>query len=193
MREIIYRATATLEGITPLLMHKCGIIDNNNNIRTATTDYSEEWKKTVYKNADNVLIVPSINLEAMLLASSKGIKIGKNYLSKITSSGIYVDDFEHPIYVNNKIAEVQNIEENQWLFACSVVIGKQRVTRVRAAIPIGWTIKVNLSIINPLINHNILKGLIEKAGYEVGLMDWRPGSPKPGKFGQFQIKEITFE
>ena len=186
-REIIYSAKVEINGTSSMLMHKCGVIEAKNT--SAATDYSSEWKETVYIDplTDKVSI-PAINVEAMLRDASKGQKIGKNFMTRIVPTGIMVKEFTIPVYdPNGKEISIEDIERKKWLWSCAVVIGKNRVSRTRSCLPVGWKMVFNINVVNPLLKTEIVKNLIERAGYEVGLCDWRPGAPKPGKFVQFEL------
>lgn len=188
-REIIHEAKVKLEGSTFLLHHKCGIIEKK--ASSATTDYSEEWKKTTYVSKDGKVSIPSLNLEAMMRDASKGHKIAKMAMTKVMASGAEVSEFDVPLLFNNKQITLDDISKNEWLLSCAAVVQKQRIMRVRTAIPPGWSLCFTVKIFNPLLKEDIMKDLLERAGYEVGLMDWRPGGSKPGKFGQFDL--VGFE
>jgi len=192
LKKIIYKARIELKGITPILMHKCGLIETNKKT-DSDTDYDNEWIKSVYTSMSdkNKVIVPSLNIEAMLRDAAPGIKIGsKIFLSKIITPGADIVGFENDLLYKNNIITIDDIRKNDWLFACAVVIKKNRVTRIRVCIPDGWGIKFNMNVYDKAINDSTLRSLIEKAGDKEGLMDWRPGSPKPGKFGQFELDKF---
>lgn len=186
-KTILYQVNVGIEGLTPLLQHKCGVIEKGK-VSSPTTSYDEEWKKTVYLSmSDNVVCIPSINIEAMIRDAGRGHKVGKMTLTKILTTGTEIVEFEVPILVSNKQITLEDIEEKEWLFSCAACIKKDRIMRTRAMIPTGWKANFNIRVTNPLIKKDVLQDTLERAGYEQGLMDWRPGAPKPGKFGQFEL------
>lgn len=190
-RELIYSARVSIEGVTELLMHKCGDLSaGKKKTRNAETDYSDEWKKTVYLSRDGIVVMPSMNLEAMMREASKGQKIGKNFLTRIVPTGVSVSEFEAPILVENKTITINDVEKNSWIRMFPVVLKGQRITRTRAAIPIGWEINFTVEVLSKILVPEIMESLLRDAGELAGLCDWRPGSPKPGKFGQFDLKEF---
>jgi len=182
-REIIYQADVILEGVTPMLHHKCGSMEKK--VQNAETDYSKEWRKTTYINDKGNVIIPSINIEAMLCAAGTGYKIGKSTMKKVVASGIDIDPFEPELFYNGKRITLDDIETNEWIFAASAVVQRARVVRVRTQIPIGWTVSFSVKVKNSLLKEDVLKDLVERAGYEAGIGDWRP--QKNGKFGQFDV------
>lgn len=188
-KKIIYRANVILEGTTYLLHHKCGVIEKK--ASSSTTDYSEEWKKGTYINSESGNVaVSSLNLEAMMKDASRGHKISKTTLIKIMAAGVEVEQFDSDILFNGKPFTIKDIEKNEWLFSCAAVVQKQRIMRTRSSIPPGWTLNFTVKVYNPLLKKDILHDLFDRAGHEIGLMDWRPGSSKPGKFGQFELIEF---
>lgn len=190
MRNVSYEAKVTLVGVTPMLMHKAGNIDNKS-VASATTDYSEEWVKTCYTNNGNGnIMIPSMNIEAMLMSAGKGKKLGKQFLSRIMATGARLVEFDVPLMYDGEQVTIGRIRENNWLFTCNVKINKATVMRTRSCIPMGWSLTFTIQILNPLLKPEILRQLLDEAGYEVGMFDWRPGSPKPGKFGQFELAQF---
>ena len=192
MKELQYKAQIGIEGTTPLLPHKCGLIGKPG-VTTNETDYTGEWKKTVYVGQngteENVLVLPSLNMEACIRDVSKGKKLGKAVLGTLVASGMEMDEFEVPLKVNGNEIIIADVESRNWLFACSARIGTKRVTRIRAMLPVGWKAEFNLNVYNPLLTPEIMRALLDEAGIHVGLMDWRPA--KKGKFGQFVVTKFN--
>jgi len=192
-RQTVFEAEVKIVGVTPLLMHKCGIIEKK--ATSSATDYSEEWMTTVYLDqSQEKVAIPSMNVEAMLRDASKGHKIGKNFMTKVVPTGIMVNEFEIPLLdEKSKPITIEKIQSNNWLFSCVAVVQKSRINRVRACLPPGWNMTFSISVLNPILKPEIVQDLLDRAGYEAGLCDWRPGAPKPGKFGQFEVEkfEIT--
>lgn len=195
-REVIYEATVGIKGTHHLLIQKYVPADDVQ-VKSAVTDYSQEWKKALHLNypGNEYLVMPDVNLEMTIRHASKGKKIGKNFMTKIVPTGISVTDMEIPILDSNgnKIT-VQDLEEREWYYTCPVVIGKSRVMKTRARIPQGeWNLDFTIAVYSPLLSSNILKALIEEAGYSSGLGVWRPSSPSPGKYGQFEVTKFEID
>ena len=189
-REIIYTVNVEITGITPLLMHKCSIfsLGNGEGGKPSEKDYSMEWKDTVYvAMGGDYLIVPALIIEAALREAGKGFKVGRSNLGRIVPPNIALHEMEYPVLVNGKKVTVADIAENEWLLACPVVIGNSRITRIRAMLPPGWKVSFTMDVFSNRLKKNTMRDIIETAGYAAGLMDWRPGAKKPGKFGQFEL------
>jgi len=189
--EIIYKAKIGLEGITPLLHHACTGLGDEKSLSNAETDYTDEWRKTTYLNPEGFLVVPKRCLAASIREAARGMKLGKFALPRIVTSGIRIEEFEIEILYPGKKGEkltIDDIEKNNYLFSCPVVVKTSRVVRVRTAVPIGWYLNFNLNVLNSLLTEKVMKDLFERAGYLCGLLDNRPNSPKkPGEFGQFRL------
>lgn len=191
-KEVFYRVRVVLEGITPMLQHKCGNLNSDEKgvTKGPTVNYDDEWIKTTYINTDGHVVIPSLALEASFLAASGGYKVKKTTLRKILASGCQIQDFEIELLIDNKPFTVADIKKNDWLYTCPVVIGRSRVMRTRTKVPMGWKAIFTVAVTHPLLGEAVLKEAISRAGTEAGLLDWRPGSPKPGKFGQYEIVEF---
>lgn len=187
-KDIVYTANVTIEGVTPLLMHKMSVAGLSKKPRSAETDYSGEWKKTAYLNERGHLVCPSACIESMLINASKGRKIGKHVESKFMAQ-ITVQEFEPTIHVNGNPITLDMVAENNWIDVRSVVIKRDRVARSRICIPTGWELRFNIVVKTTMISAEELKDLLETAGELVGLMDYRP--EKKGKFGQFEVTKFV--
>lgn len=195
-KEIIYEATVGLTGISRLLIHKY-VPQEEATVKSAKTDYSQEWKEMVHLNypGNEYLIMPDVNIEMSIRYAAKGKKIGKNFMTKIVPTGIEVKEQEVPILDSKgNTITVADLEERDWKYTCPVVIGKSRVLKTRAMIPTSeWNLEFNIIVFNPLLTAKILRELIEEAGYCSGLGVWRPSSPSPGKYGQFEVTKFEVE
>ena len=153
-----------LTGISPLLLHSGTIVEKS--MSKKGQDYSDEWKKTVYIGMDGLhLVIPSMNLDAMLRDAGKGRNIGKQFFSKIIPVNVSVEEFESPILVEGEKVTVDDVETNDWLFTCATVIQKKRVMRTRARMPIGWQINFTINLNDDcVIKPNILREVLTSAG-----------------------------
>jgi len=185
-REIQYEAEVVIEGITPLLFHK--YVLEKTKSKNAETSYEDEWKNTVYINSEGVYI-PNLVVKASLKSAAKNNKIGKYFMTKMVPTGIYVEPFEISLFVNKKTVSIQDIEDNNWIFVCPVVVGTSRIVRARSMIPAGWKAKFNLKVCNSLLTQDEVYQLVERAGYDAGLLDWRP--ERSGDYGQFEV--VSFD
>ena len=187
-KDIVYTVNVTIEGVTPLLMHKMSVAGLSKKPRTAETDYSDEWKSTAYLNERGHLVCPSANIESMLMNASKGRKIGKHAEAKFMPQ-VTIQEFEPTIHMNGNPITLDTVAENNWIDIRSVVINKNRVVRSRICIPVGWELRFTVVVKTPMISADELRDLLDTAGEIVGLMDYRP--EKRGKFGQFEVTKFV--
>ena len=65
------------------------------------------------------------------------------------------------------------------------VNGTQTDLRYRTEIPAGWKCQFSVEVDYDAVNENDLANLINRAGFGVGLLEWRPECS--GEFGRFEI------
>jgi len=189
--DVIFTAKIELTGSTPLLHNKIDIASlSKKKVRNAETSYEDEWRRGTHINSNNEVIITDIILSAMLDNASKGEKIGKQTVRKLAASGVIINEDEINIMYNGKVITLDDIERNNWIFITPVRIKGNVVLKSRTMIPLGWTATFTCSVITSQIDKDTLKGLFESAGRIAGLLDWRPSSPKPGKFGQFDVTKF---
>jgi hypothetical protein len=65
-------------------------------------------------------------------------------------------------------------------------IGKSKHVRVRAMFR-SWAVSGVIEVLDPLITAGVLAEMFDIGGRKVGILDWRPSSPKkPGPYGTFK-------
>lgn len=189
-REIIYQAKVGLEGVTPLLHHKCANLGARGPIGP-NEDYGDEWKETTYVGTHKKVVVPALCIEAMMIAASRNYKVGKYSMAKVMATGAVIQEFEVDLLWEGSKGEmftIDDIAEREWTFTCPVVVSGKRVLRTRSCIPVGWYLGFTLDVLDTMLSEDVMRELFDRGGYIAGMLDWRPGSPKrPGKFGQFSL------
>lgn len=190
-REVIFTAEVELTGTTPMLHNK---IDPDSlkkkKSRNAETSYDDEWKRSTHINSKGEVIITDLILSAMLDNASKGVKIGKQAVRKLAASGVLINEDEINLKYKGKVITLDDIQKNHWLFINPVRIKGNVVLKTRTMIPIGWSAIFTCSVLTNQINKDTLYDLFDTAGSIAGLLDWRPSSPKPGKFGQFEVTKF---
>ena len=61
---------------------------------------------------------------------------------------------------------------------------------VRMTLPL-WRAEFSLLLNDEISDVQTLGMVLDRAGMATGLGTWRPGSPKPGRFGRFVISDMT--
>jgi len=188
----------TIKGTHTLLLHKyTAATASNPKVRLTTTkdsaNYADEWVKTTYLNKEGQVIMPWTNLFACMFEGSKGMKIGKTAVTRIVYTSLAITTQEPLITLDKEPITIDMIKENDWLHTSGVVITGRRIDRVRAAVPAGYEISFG---IKPKVNNRLttedIGAILDNAGQNAGLGDWRPSAPKkPGPYGTFEV--IKFE
>jgi hypothetical protein len=213
--------TVTLAGQTPLLMHRDNIQwgqrvkawtkdPANKDVSVPGDDTSPAWTWIgyLYHNA-GLVVVDTDNLMTML--RDGGTKCpaskGKGSFKAQTQSGIIITESGWPVTIGGKTVsytEIKGLQEESdfeaheklaqklgfELFVKRAKIGKNKHVRVRPMFS-DWKLSGNLMVTDATITTEVLQNILTTAGRFCGLCDWRPGSPKSGRFGCFtaEVKE----
>jgi hypothetical protein len=190
----------TIEGTNFLLLHKYLVASVKNpkprkGLRDST-NFLDEWEKTTYINENGYVVMPSANIMACIFDGAKGIKIGKKSLSRIIYTSMVVKPFEPEILISNgtelKPITLEDIKNKDWLHMVGAVIGRSRVDRVRTCLPIGWRISFQLVVKDNTLTKEDIKDILDNAGENAGIGDWRPSAPKkPGAYGTFKVIDFN--
>ena len=204
MRNIFYDARVTLTGYTDLIMHKMSVADLKPKARGSQTSKEDpdEWKKSTHIDLQGHVCIPNDMIRGVIYTASKGEKIGKLYMSKLAPVGLLLSEMSYKLMMpigNNgayKPITIDDIETNNWVLVAPVVVKSGgRITRYRTCLPAGWQVQFDISVLDPNLSLTIVTDLFEKAGYAAGIGCWRPSSPKPGIYGQFDatVEKIQVE
>jgi hypothetical protein len=188
-----------IEGTNFLLLHKYSVASVSDpktrviNVKDSV-NYKDEWKKATYLNEKGFVVMPQLNLMACIFDGAKGMKAGKKALTRTIYTSLKVTPFEPEILClvpgekELRPITLKDIEDNLWLNVTGAVVGKARVDRVRTYLPIGWRIKFSIIVKEDTLDLRQVKGILDHAGTESGLGDWRPSAPKkPGPYGTFRV------
>ena len=85
-------------------------------------------------------------------------------------------------------ADIETLSQNIQ-FTVPAVISRQRVNVTRAKFD-RWACTFELDCDAEVVDKAKLERWVEMAGLRAGLGDWRPGSPKGGFFGRFELTEL---
>ncbi len=173
----------TIQGISPLLIHRYAV-----NSKTNPIEYDEEWKKTTYINDQGHVFMPSVNIQACMFNGGKSIKKGRGSMAKFVYSSCILETISPEILLDKKPISLADIERNNWLNTTGAVVGTGRIDRIRTELPPGWEISFDLTLMSNMIAGKEIKEVLENAGFVAGLGDTRPSSPKkPGSYGRFEV------
>ena len=188
----------TIKGTATLLLHKYTVASVSEPAIRITrgkdsANYADEWRKGTYTNGKGQVIMPWQNIFACLFDGSKGMKQGKTAITRIVYTSLVVADPEPLVLYDKNPITLDMIEKNDWLNYSGAVVSGRRIDRVRTAIPEGWEITFPiLTKPNNRLSSSEIKNIVENAGIQAGLGDWRPSAPrKPGPYGTFEV--VRFE
>jgi hypothetical protein len=184
--------TITIRGTNALLLHKYTVSTIlNPKVRGQKEDYSVEWKKSVYLNEKGQLIMPWQNLMASIYDGCKGGKAGKIYLTRVVNTSLEIVTLEPLILFEGEPITIDTIEKKDWIYVSGAVVSGRRVDRSRAMLPAGWEVTFDIKIKDKkMFDEELVKQVVQKAGKNAGLGDWRPSAPKkPGPYGTYAIWE----
>lgn len=161
----------TIEGISPLLMHKYPMTPIE---ALEKKTPQEQAELALYSNGDGPY-VPGIGLQRAMIAGaaySKGK--GRASLAKVVAACVLVS----PEYL--RITEKWEIDSRPVVIPST----KGRVMRHRPRFN-TWHVSAEISYDETLLTREQLHRVLTDTGQRVGLLDFRP--EKKGPFGRFQV------
>lgn len=188
-----------IKGVAPLLMQRYPLFEALGQVkktRTSAFDISE-YKNCLYLTDKDEVYQPSVHFEQSMLKASSSFKIpgkGKTTWKSWINSNVLVqpDEVLHGLTAKDFEA-VKDVESRPYrggllleaggragLFISRVVIQRSAVPKVRPII-LEWELEFTLNTLSDECNKSILREILEKAGIEKGIGDWRP------KFGRFKV------
>lgn len=205
--------TYTLEGIAPMLMHSSACANPLNPLTIAMSEFSTKRAKTLedhriladfemwaglYLDSEvfidgekcsvdpkTKIILPSHVVDSVIREGAR-----KNKLGKAAAAGVLVEgdaEFMHtgPKDVNELVMHPQHRAQH------IVNVGGKRITRTRPMFN-EWTARFQVVIDPEVVNPDHVERALHIAGRLVGIGDWRPGAPRGGGWGRFQLVRAEF-
>lgn len=187
---------ATIEGVSPLLMNnplnamQTGIKVGLKEIPMPET----EAETKCYRDSDNYLYLPVGNVRASMFGASTSERIGRGAANKVLAAGLFTHfdrdkaKLYHPT-TGEFISEYVIDTRRAVIQGNGVLRSRARINEWAAQVPL-W---VNIDVLpNPL---EVLRHFLEKAGDQVGVLDYRPQKIKgvPGPFGRFRVTDLEYE
>lgn len=170
----VYRVK--IRGIKPLLMHNPeSILHEKEKKRGERPTPEEEAERSLYKDSEGNIVIPSRVIKASLVKASTEYKVAgkrKKTFKDYVKSGILIEPENIPL-------------NSDWTIDVRVVrLRTDRIPRARPRFD-NWDLEFNVKIIDPIIRPENLKNFIIDAGKYCGLCDFRP------EFGLFEL--VSFE
>lgn len=126
------------------------------------------------------LILPAHVLDSMIREGARKSKMGKQASAGciVTGDGELVHDGPNNI---NKIAADEKYRRRD-----AVKVGQSKVMRTRPFFQ-TWGCIFEVQIDESVIEVDTVRHAIQMAGRLVGIGDWRPGAPRGGSWGRFEL------
>lgn len=189
---------ATIEGIAPLLMHNGQLADPLNkwakDLKKVTAkrqktdeDYAAmariEFMGGLYFDKKDGVYIPGDNIATMVRDGGKLKKRGA-----MIQRGVECPDLRCPLVYNGPrtMDALWDVEEFRDIRTIKNGSTGGRTPRCRPRFN-EWVLTFSLFYEPETINLDDLRQCVVDAGTAVGLGDYRPGSPKGGRFGRFKL------
>jgi hypothetical protein len=180
----------TIRSVTPLLMHRGELADPLDHFAQEIAKISGKRNKTLADHAEIARLewlgslwlddghpcLRSEALEASLTNAAKKIRRGQQ-----AQAGLMCPANAPLIYQGTKDLEALWADP-RFQLRVGVRVKTSRVIRTRPRFQ-EWACTFALEYDPLLLNENEVRGLVKRAGEEIGIGDWRP------KFGRFQVEE----
>jgi hypothetical protein len=170
---MIKKYTVSIEGISPLLMHRFPLqpVEAIEKLSPA-----EQAEHSAYRDETGILFVPGINFQRALVSAatfSKGK--GRASLQKTVAACLMVEESNCSLGVKQFSVDSRPV----------VIKATQgRILRHRPRID-KWSLTATLSFDATMIKETEVYRIIQDCGTKVGLLDFRP--ERKGPFGRFII------
>jgi len=166
-----------IKGVKPLLMHApVGLGDNPKRRRGEHLLPEKEAEMYLYKDDKGNIVIPSLNIKAMLRDAGRNYKISGRRTTYGAMIKAGVDIEPHP-YVS--------LKHSGWKVDIRpVVVQRSRILRARPRFD-EW--KLEFTIVNKdpqVLLEDTMKKVVEDAGKYYGLGDFRP------EFGLFEVENF---
>lgn len=144
-------------------------------------DYEElariEFLSSLYLTSDGP-VIPSVNIDAMLLSAAKKSKEGQ-----VSKSAVFCA--EHVVLQYDGPRGADDLWANEsFRHAALVRVGNARVVRTRPVFE-SWSATVSINVESTIVNPSRLSDWMTVAGSIIGLGDWRP------QHGRFEAKRLV--
>jgi len=170
------RYLVRIKGVKPLLMHApTGLGDNPQRRRGEHLSPEEGAEAGLYKDAEGNVVMPALNVKAMLREAGRNYKISgrRTTFGAAIKAGIDIEPFYIPLKHNGWKVDLR-----------PVVVQRSRILRARPRFD-EWELEFYIINKDPnVLLRDTMKRIIEDAGKWIGLGDYRP------EFGLFNVEEF---
>ena len=174
MKEEVY--LVRIKGVRPLLMHAPNELgDNPRRRRGEHPSPEEEAEAALYKDTQGNIVIPALNVKAMLREAGRNYKISgrKTTFGAAIRAGIDIEPFYIPLKHNGWKVDLR-----------PVVVQRSRILRARPRFD-EWSLEFTIINKDPnVLLRDTMKRIVEDAGKWMGLGDYRP------EFGLFNVEKF---
>ena len=180
-----------LIGASPLLCHNGQLADPMNEMARrmkkvsgkkdkTDADFEElarlEWYGGLYLDGGKPCL-PGELIEATLVNAAKKQKRGKQAQAGLLCPSNYLLEYDGP-------SDLEALWElPDFRLTCGVRVQRNRVQRTRPRF-LPWAITIEVQYDPLMLNENDVRGIVQRAGSDIGFGDWRP------KFGRFTVQSV---
>jgi len=198
-----------LRGISPIIMHCGQTADPLNQFSRAMKKLSAKRNKTdddlailsgiewwaglyldrpaviaedfsVSINTAACLELPAHVIDSCMRDGARKIKLGKQASAGCLVTGPAKFTHDGPNDVNALALD------SRFSYRTAVKVGQAKVMRNRPIFPV-WSASFTVEMDNSVIDPEQIMDAMRNAGKLVGLGDWRPGAPRGGFYGRFEV------
>lgn len=182
---------AKYKGVNPLILHNSQTSNPLNYFakeikkisgkrKKTEEDYKDlqklEWIAGLYINDNDKIIIPNHMILGNLIAGAKKLKAGNE-----VKAGAIVEKDCILNFDDMKLSLEKLYEKEEYIYSTSVTVQRNRIIRTRPIFP-KWFIDVEIEFMPQIINIEMIKDIMGKAGMLCGLGDWRP------QYGRFNVE-----
>ena len=144
-----------------------------------------EFQGGLYHDDDIGPFIPGEAIQAMLVEGSRKAKQGREFVS------VSVEEDRVPLQYKGPRERDALWSDDKFVITVGVKVGTARVMRTRPLFR-NWTLEFTVTIEDgATVNPADVERALVAAGRVIGVGDWRPGSPRGGRYGRFAVE--TFE
>lgn len=172
---------ATIEGISPLLMHRFPMTEDNVKSKAKNQRQTQDDVESyLYLDHNKLLVQPSTHIVSSLKKAGAKFQIpgqGKLTYKNLMGSGAVIIDPDM----------IPHIHQKWEIDRRPVVVQRARIVRSRPILN-KWRLSFSVDYDDDEISKDTLKELFDFAGRRVGIGDFRP--EKGGPFGRFIVTKF---
>lgn len=167
-------------GIVPLLQNRYEMTpaeDDNKALRkVGVPNRKDDWKKALYINDEIGIYQPAAHIEGAMIKAAVNFQIvgkGKKTYRDLFKSSVFVS----PEFIPHGKPEPDFIDRRL------VRVNNSAVDRQRPGFK-NWALEFEIQVMEDQINKEVVRQVLEHAGRQVGIGDFRP------RYGRFAIERF---